>query len=383
MHNAFLFVIKCAIKVVINISTLFIDISLIKKNLAYYRSKLKRGQKICFVAKAGCYGYKAEICRFFDDLVDYFAVSSAAELFEVRKFATKPILILDPLYDENTVLSLIDAGAEFTVSNFKSLETLLKADRLAKSEIFVHIAVNTGMNRFGINQKSDLVKIFRIAEKSDKIVIKGIFSHFLEANSRKIAVFQLKKFMGFASLAKKYNTGILTHISASAAAKWCKYGDMVRLGYGLFGDEVNLPIRLESQIIEIQKLSPGETAGYDGVFKADKNCTIAIVGIGYGDGIFRNITKRGSVLVHGSFSRVVAICMDCMMIDVTGIKCRIGDRVTIIGKSKNNQISVCDLAAWCDTIGYEIIVRLSDRIKRVYTGDNKCKLLPGNTEQES
>ena len=119
--------------------------------------------------------------------------------------------------------------------------------------------------------------------------------------------------------------------------------------------------------LQILFLKKGEISGYSACFVAkNDNTKIAVVGIGYGDGIFRNIQNKGYVLINNSFAKIVAVCMDCLIVDVTNISAKVGDTVTLIGRNGDKQIFVCDVASWCDTISYEIMVRLSGRIKRKY-----------------
>ena len=149
---------------------------------------------------------------------------------------------------------------------------------------------------------------------------------------------------------------------------------MARVGYGIYSDEYNKTITLKTKILEIQNLTAGDSAGYSSCFIADKNYKIAIIGIGYGDGIMRNIVQKGYVIISGKLSKILAICMDSMIVDISQIDCNINDNVVIIGKMGNVTISICDIANWCDTIGYEVIVRLSQRIQRIYKGKKECKL---------
>ena len=159
---------------------------------------------------------------------------------------------------------------------------------------------------------------------------------------------------------------------------------MVRIGFGLYNNDSNETITLKTKIIEIQILKDKEVAGYDGIFVSNGyNTKIAVVGIGYGDGLLRNIVNKGFVLIHDKFVKIVAICMDMMLVDISEVDCKIDDDVIIIGKSNKNKISICDIARWCDTIGYEIIVRLSNRIKRKYIGENLCKSSLENIELEN
>ena len=142
--------------------------------------------------------------------------------------------------------------------------------------------------------------------------------------------------------------------------------DMVRVGMSLYTDKIYQTVSLYSKIVDIQNLEPGEVAGYDAVFKANKRTKLAVVQIGYGDGIFRNIVGRGYVLINGNYAKIVAVCMDSILIDVTGLQVKIQDKVVLIGRSGNKHIFICDVASWCDTIDYEIIIGLAKRVERRY-----------------
>ena len=141
-------------------SVLEIDLSAIKKNLLEVKKLLNNNQKICFVAKANCYGLGAKIlCPFVEPLVDCFAVSSAYEFFKIQMLVSKPILILDPIYENITKLAM--GGACFTVSNMKSFECILTEAKQNKNvEYKIHVKVNTGMNRFGFCDVNEIKKVF-------------------------------------------------------------------------------------------------------------------------------------------------------------------------------------------------------------------------------
>lgn len=293
-------------------------------------------------------------------------------------------MILDTIYDKLELIALINNNCEFTVSNLTSLDILLDIDKEINQKIKVHLAINTGMNRFGFCDYYALKKAVNKIKKSQNIVICGIFSHLFDGKCEKNSQNQIKIFDNFCKyVSKLYNLETIKHICASDGSVFNNFGDMVRLGYGLYDNSCFETLTLKTNILEFQTIKKGETAGYSGVFEATKKTKLAIIGIGYGDGILRNIVNKGFVLINGSFAKIVAVCMDSMIIDISKIKCKIYDEVIVIGKSKKNKISICDIARWCDTIGYEIIVRLSSRIDRIYIGEDKCKLLRGNIEQES
>ncbi len=356
-------------KVVNQIAVLEINLSAIKSNIKFIREKLNRNQKLCVVAKANSYGLGAkEMCRHLDSQADYFAVSSPKEFYEIKQVVTKPVLILDPVFEG--IVPLIESGAELTVSNFESIEAICKYSSQAKKQCKVHIAVNTGMNRFGFKTFHEFEKAVNILTKMSHVAIVGVFSHFFEADNKLSSKVQYKIFQEFENFFKtkfyNYNQNVLFHLSNSDGVFNLNGFDMARVGMALYSDVLFPTITLKSKITDIQKLEKDEMAGYSGQFKAKKNTTLGVVAIGYGDGIFRNIRKHGYALVNGKKAKIVAVCMDSIMIDITEINAKVLDDVVLIGMSGNSQIFICDVAKWCDTIGYDIITRLSARVERKY-----------------
>ena len=351
-------------------SELVVDLSAIKNNFAYIKRLLNNNQKLCFVAKANCYGLGAKkICKFMNQYVDMFAVSSGYEFFKIKKVTTKPILILDPIYENITKLAVCDAV--FTVSNFESLNIILRSAKSdSKTKFKIHLAYNTGMNRFGFSTISEVIKVFKTCKKVQNISILGVFSHFYHVNNKIFANNQINKLLELKNILTKnrFCNGVDFHIANSGGVAIKNDFDMARVGIAMYLDATFQTISLKSKILDFQILDVGETAGYDAVFIAKRKTKIAVVGIGYADGLFRNIVNKGYVLINGNRAKIVAVCMDSLLVDVTDFSAKIYDDVVLIGKSKNEQIFICDVARWCDTIGYEIISKISSRVKRKYIG---------------
>lgn len=346
----------------IKISILEVDESAIKKNCLRAK-QICKGQKICAVIKANCYGLGADkIIKVIESEVDFFAVSSAAEFFAARKFTDKPILILCPVYEN--LPRLIECGARLTISNGESLAAVLAAAKLSKKICRVHICLNTGMNRFGIKDKSRFLRTVKLISGEKNIVIEGVFSHFHSAENELLTQAQLTS---FGKMLEGFPLGFQTifHIAASGAMHQNCY-DMVRLGIAIFGDKNFCTVRLTSKILDFQDLSAGESAGYGAKFVASQKTRLAVVAIGYADGIFRSIAGKGYVLVHGARARIVAVCMDSLIVDITGISARVNDEVVLIGKSGDERITLGDMAGWCGTIDYEILTSISARVVRKY-----------------
>ena len=335
-------------------------------NLADVKKLLKYNQKLCVVAKANCYGLGSKkVCSEVEKFCDYFAVSSVKEFFEIRTVVSKPIVILDPVFHD--FKRLIKAGAELSVSTFESLEQLINIAEELDEKIKVHIAVNTGMNRFGFKSKKELFEVINKIKKSQKIIISGVFSHYFDAKNEEFVNFQFKRFMHIKQfLLSEFNLNAIYHLANSDGILYKNGFDMVRAGMVLYTDKNYQTLSLKTRVLDIQFLNPYESAGYSAVFRAKSKTKLAAIGIGYGDGIMRNIAGKGYVLINNKYAKIVAVCMDTILVDVTQIDVHIYDEVILIGKSKDKQIFICDVARWCDTIDYEIIVRLADRIERRY-----------------
>ncbi len=331
---------------------------------------MREGQSFCAVVKANAYGLGAKkICGEINDLVDYFAVSSEDEFFDINDVSKKPILLLDPIYKNITKLARFNC--EFCISNKTQLELFLKeADENKDVAYKLHVAFNSGMNRFGFNTEEEVWECIDLIKKTQNISIIGVFSHFYAGNNRDFAKTQLDKLSKLKTfLVKKTdNYHLMFHISNTAGFANERGFDMCRIGLGMFLNDNNSVFSLESKIIEIQHLKPGETVGYGGGFFVTKKTDVAVVAIGYADGVFRKIVGKGFVIVNGCLCQILAVCMDSIIIDITSVKAKLQDTVTLIGKNGGREIFVCDFANWCDTIEYEIMTRFSKRVKRVYIG---------------
>ena len=352
------------------ISELIVDLKFIRNNISVLRKRLGDSKKICAVVKADAYGLGAKvICKEINSLVDFFAVSCEREFLEIKGLVNKPIIILDPIYENITKLA--KNYCQFCVSNFDCLEKILRlAKRNRDVKYQIHLAVNTGMNRFGFLDELDLIKAFEIVQKTQNVFIFGVFSHFYCGNIENFAKNQVERFLNVKyCLSKNFDvSNVIFHIANTSGFEFGKNFDMCRIGLGLFLNQNYSCFSLESKIIEIQNIKSGETVGYGYKFLAEKSMRVAVVSIGYADGIFRNIAAKGFVLIGGNFCKILSVCMDSIIVDVSSNEAKIGDKVVLIGKSGDKQIFICDIAAWCDTIEYEIMTSLSKRIKRLYIG---------------
>ena len=338
-----------------------------------YKSKLGNDKKFCAVVKANAYGMGLEkIVSEIDDLVDYYAVSCEEEFLRVRNQTEKNVIVLDPIYENITKLA--KQNCEFCVSNFKQFEFILSLSKTNLDMKFkIHIAFNTGMNRFGFIDENEVIKVFEITKKTQNISISGVFSHFYQGNNRFLSILQSYKLSKLKDkLSTKFDLGdVIFHISNTSGFCFETQFDMVRIGLGMLLNKNHQCFSLNSKIIEIQNLKSGDTVGYGLYFLADKNMRVAVVNIGYADGVMRKLSGRGYVLINGKRCLILAVCMDSIIVDVTNASAKILDDVIVCGKGGEDEISICEMAAWCDTIEYEIMTNISSRVKRVYIGGTK------------
>ena len=358
-----------------------VDLSAISHNVKRIKDRIRNHAKMCAVVKANAYGHGAvAVAReAIAAGADYLAVAILNEAIELRQAGFKePILILG-FTPERQACQLVEYDIEqavFTVEAAKALsETALRQGKKAK----VHIKVDTGMSRIGIlpDKAGEFAKTLQALPG---IEIIGLFSHFAKADyeDKTFANEQLKRFKQ--AIAAIESVGIeipLKHIANSAAILEMPeaHFDMVRAGVILYGlwpsDEVKRCIELEpamrliAKIAYVKAMEAGNGIGYGQIFRTRRHSLIATLPIGYADGWSRLLTGKASVLVHGQLAPIRGkICMDQCMIDVTDIDdVKSGDTVILFGDKK---LSADQIAKWLDTINYEVVCMVSNRVPRVY-----------------
>lgn len=356
-----------------------IDLKALKHNFSYLKSKLQPQTKILAVVKAFAYGSDAvEIPKYLETLnVDYFAVAYAYEGVALRDAGIKtPILVLHP--QSINFKTLIDRCLEPSIYSLRVLNQFLEvAEREKQTNYPIHLKINTGLNRLGL-KSSVIENVLSIIKQSKALKVKSVFSHLAaseDLNEKAFTECQIEQFKNIASkiesqldykpLFHMCNTsGILNYPNA--------HFDMVRTGIGLYGfgnsekEDANLiPIAtLKSVISQIHTIEKGESVGYNRAFVADELTRSATIPIGHADGIGRQYgNKKGFVTIKGQLAPILGnVCMDMIMVDVTDIDCEEGDEVIIFGKSTTAN----EFAKSVQSISYEIITAVSQRIKRIF-----------------
>lgn len=362
-------------------TVLEIDLGAMVHNLNLMRSMVKPETKVMAMVKAFGYGSGsfeiANILQFHH--VDYLAVAYADEGIELRKAGISlPIMVLSP--EEQSFDAMIQYGLEpeiFSVRSLQLLEDAIKRKGVLSSPLNLHIKLNTGMNRLGFSERDINGMVIRI-KNNPQLRIASVFSHLAASENQEEDVFSREQIARFEQMSKTilphFDYPILRHICNSFGI--IRFPDaqyeMVRLGIGLYGVAPESPIKarlrnvstLRTTISQIHTLKPGDTIGYGRTEKVKSDMRSGTLPIGYADGLSRkNGNRQGSVLINGHRAPIVGnVCMDMCMVDVTGVPCQEGDDAVIFGED----YPIEEFARNSETIPYEVLTNVSERVKRVY-----------------
>ena len=354
-----------------------INMEAMEQNLNYFRSLIKSKTKIMVMVKAFSYGSGSfEIANWLEhQRIDYLGVAYIDEGIELRKAGiTLPIMVMNPNFE--SFRNLIDYNLEPEIYNFSSLIEFNKiAQQNSVNPHPIHIKIDTGMKRLGF-EPNDIPELLLKLKVLKSIKIKSVFSHLVASDEIYHDNFTKQQISDFNDICNKINKTIpynfIKHIVNSAGIERFKdaHFEMVRLGIGLYGVSatnqsklVNIST-LKTKISQIKTIKANETIGYSRKGKVLEDTNIAILPIGYADGLNRKLSNgNGKVYINGKFAKYIGnICMDMSMIDLTGITAKEGDEVIIFGK----EITISELAEQIDTIPYEISTSISRRVKRIY-----------------
>lgn len=364
-----------------------INLSNLKYNYLNIRRAIK-DVKVMAVVKADAYGHGAiEIVNSLNSLdekkPEYYAVAIAEEAIELRKHRVKqPILVFDPFNNTQAEL-VLKYNVIPTVFSDDHIKVLLNAiNNTSKGKrIKIHVKVDTGMNRLGIDYKHAFNFVKKIS-RNDNFIIDGIYTHFATSDEKDktFAKLQLKRFKDLLNELKKEKISYgLAHAANSGAILDMpeSYLDMVRPGIILYGYYPSLKttgsikvvpvMSLFSSVTSVKNIAKGESVSYGRRFKASKETKIASVPIGYADGFSRGLTNSAKALIKGKLvQQVGTVTMDRIMFDVGNEKILPRDKVTLLGKDRKFKVDAQDWANILRTIPYEIICGISKRVPRTY-----------------
>ena len=375
-----------------------ISLNRIEHNYKVIREQISDDTKLCCVIKADAYGHGAlEFAELYEKLgADFFAVSNLEEALQLRIGGIKlPILILG-YTPASYAKELADNNISQAILSLEYARELSDSAKTFGVSVKSHIKIDTGMSRIGImcqdierdNALNEVMEIFSLSN----LDIEGIFTHFAVSDEKDegkdYTMHQVECFEYIINSLKDNGIDtdkIIKHCSNSAAIMDYKsaHMDMVRAGIILYGLSPSSKLKgqialkpameIKSVVAHIKEVDEGTTISYGRTFEAEKKMKIATVPIGYADGYIRNLAKDAYMIVKGRKAKVVGrICMDQCMIDITDIDgVKVGDTVTVVGKSGNTEITMDDVASWTGTINYEVVCLVGKRVPRVYVRDKE------------
>lgn len=363
-----------------------INLDAIGENIQTFRRRLPVETKIMAIVKADGYGHGAyQVAkRALKEGVSYLGVAFLEEALELRqKGITAPIMILSSIPVRGLSLAVKN---QITLTAYRedTLEEIIQTAETLREKAVIHIKLDTGMGRIGIQTVEELDRVLTRAISHPLIEVEGVFTHFATADeeNKDYFLYQQNKLKMFLDYIASKNIHIpIIHSSNSAAAMLYpeKSQHMIRLGISLYGQypseymkETGIKLmpafQWKARLSHVKVVPANTKISYGATFTTKRESVIATVPIGYADGYSRLLSNKGYVLVKGQRVPIVGrVCMDQFMVDVTGLEnVQPGDEVVLIGKQGEAEITVDEVASWLNTINYEITCMVSKRITRVY-----------------
>jgi alanine racemase len=354
--------------------------------------RLMGQQRAAFVVKGNAYGHGLlATARAIEPLAARLCVYSVEEAFALRAGGiAAPILVMGPIPPE-ALDEAVAAHLELALWNVDDFaQRLASAASRRATRTFVHVKVNTDLNRLGVEPDELRGAVERLGSFSE-IALRGIFSHLAAAEEidspytmHQLGAFE-RALVGVKPLLDRSELAPIRHIAASAAAMlWPQTRlDMARFGIALYGlmpspqtsaamKERPLDLRpalsYVSELIVVRTVAAGASVGYGGSFHAPHEMRVGVVPAGYADGVPRALSNRGAFVVDGALCPIVGrVAMNMTQIDLSNApRAHAGSEVTLIGTDGESAVSADDWAAWCDTINYEIVTRLPEQLPREY-----------------
>ena len=361
-----------------------IDHEALRSNLRQIRDKVGSRVKILCMVKANGYGHGAtEISPTLARAgADAFGVATLEEAVQLREAGIQaPLIVLAGVFPAQ-----LDTFVEYkltpVVHDLISLKALDRESSRRQVELGVHLKIDTGMGRLGFFA-AEADQWIAAIKQAESLHIQGVFSHFSHAESVQGDYTQKQLEIFKRVLGQLRSAGVipdLVHLANSAATITlpAAYFDMVRPGLMLYGvypspnmkEQINLKPALswKTKILQLKNVPSGTSVSYGQTYVTERESLIATLPIGYADGYPRFLSNRGEALVRGQRARIAGrVCMDLTMIDVTDIRnVRQGDEVVLLGRQGGAEISADEIAAWANTISYEILTSIGTRVPRIH-----------------
>lgn len=372
-----------------------IDLDAVLFNFEQMNQNIPEKTKIMAVVKTDAYGHGAvPLAELMEPLEDLwgFATATVDEALELRQAGiTKPILILGYTFPECYSL-IVEHEIRQTVFSYEMAKELSEEAVRQKKKAYVHVKLDTGMGRIGYQNAEDAAKDAAKMKELPMLEMEGVFTHFANADTeqKELTYRQMEKFEKMIRAMEAEGAVFPLKHCANSAGIIESAGEqfnLVRAGiitYGMWPSEevrkdaVRLKpiLSLKSHVVYVKEVEAGTSISYGSTWTADCRRTIATVPVGYGDGYPRSLSNKGYVLIKGCKAPIVGrVCMDQLMVDVTEIpeQIQVGDRVTLIGKDGEQEITAEQLGELSGRFNYELMCDLGNRIPRIYYKDGKIK----------
>lgn len=371
-----------------------VSLTALRHNFRTVQSFVHPEAVVCAVIKSDAYGHGAQACALAlqEQEAKWFAVNTAEEGVALRQGGIRGRVLLLAGLGRGDEEAIVKYELSPAIWEWNQIELLENAAQKLKAQrrIAIHLKVNTGMNRLGVDMK-DLPAIYEALRSGPHLLFEGIFSHF--ASSEVVGLpqsdQQLERFREAIALAQRMGlTPPLRHManSAAMAARPKSWFNMVRPGLALYGyflpfmsvisgqqeTSLELPVKpalsWKTRVLQVREVAARQTVGYSSGYVTEAPTKAAVLPVGYGDGLSRQLSSRGRVIVRNDYARIIGnISMNLTTVDVTGIPgVQVGDEVIIIGETGSCKITAWEHARLASTIPYEILCGISGRLPRKY-----------------
>lgn len=367
-----------------------VSLGALGENFHAVEKHVGRGVSICAVVKADGYGHGAIECAraLESEGAIWLGVTDAAEGLALRNAGVNARILLMTGIWKGEEDGIVARNLTPTIWEAWHIEALERAAQNRKSVLPVHLKLDTGMNRLGASQET-LPRLCEMLSGSKCLSLEGVSTHFASAEvlDGEDAARQMERFEEGLAIVRSYGLRpTLIHMGNSAAmsARPDTWKTMVRPGIALYGYSLSftrggeaaavtpLPLRpvlsWKTRVLTVKEVAAGQAIGYMGTFVTQSQSRVAVLPVGYADGYPRLLSNRARVIVNGEYAPVVGrVSMDLTIVDVTHISgVEVGNEVVLIGKSGDKTVDAVELARLCDSVPYEILCGLSQRVPRVY-----------------
>lgn len=338
------------------------------------------------VVKANAYGHDASlVSEAIQDKVDWFGVNSVREAFELSMVGVdqrprRPFVVLGHTEADHAE-TIVARGFRQALFRRDVAEALSRAAKKLSRPAYVHLKIETGLYRLGVTPQ-ELAGFARFLTELDGVVVEGLYTHFADVEDPASDFYQEQLRQLWDTLAVLRKQGLepsLVHASPSAGALLHDQDKMAlaRVGIGLYGiwpsvgtrDALELELKpaltWKCRIAQVKSVPAGASVGYDRTYRASTDRRIAVIPVGYSDGLDRSLSGRGFVLVRGQRAPIVGrVAMNMTMIDVSEVAAEEDDEVVLIGEQGDEILTAEEIASWSDTIAYEVVARLPRELPR-------------------